>query len=65
MKKIYTIPEITVEHNDFFLLETSNGVKGLVNGNLEIEFGGVDDTGSLDPSSNTYDSWDNDDWDQL
>lgn len=65
MKKIYTTPEVTVEANDLILLAASNGVNGLVDNKSEIDFGGVDETGSLDPSSNTISAWDDDDGDQL
>lgn len=65
MKKTYISPEITVEICDCLLLQSASGVTGLMNDRLEIGYGGVDEEGELDPSSNSSRIWDDDDWDKL
>ncbi len=65
MKKTYTTPEITVEEMGHILLAGSQGVQGLMDDKLEIGYGGVDETGSLDPSANRFGGWDDDSWDKL
>ena len=65
MKKTYISPEITVEICDCLLLQAASGVTGIMNDKLEIGYGGVDEEGELDPSSNGSHIWDDDDWDKL
>lgn len=64
MKKIYTGPTILVENiGGILLLANSKGVKGVMNNNPDeiiIDYGGVDDEGNLDPSSNGNSVWNDD-----
>ena len=70
MKKKYTKPTILVENSEGFLLLTnSKGVTGVMMiDNLDeivIDYGGVDEDGTLDPSANGYGAWDDGSWDKL
>ena len=61
MKKTYMSPqceEIKL-NNRYSLLSNSNSIKGM--GDLEdVDFGGVDETGTLDPASREFDEFDED-----
>ena len=60
MKKTYISPEITVEICDCLLLQSASGVTGLMNDRLEIGYGGVDESGSLEPANRDADTdWTN------
>ena len=65
MKKTYISPEITVEFCDCLLLQSASGVTGFMDDKLEIGYGGVDEDGELDPSSNSTRIWDDDSWGSL
>lgn len=67
MKKTYSPPKIETEViTGLTLLEkVSDSVKGVIDNTLEIGYGGVDEDGDLDPSSNGFGSWDEGSWDKL
>ena len=68
MKKTYFPPKIEIEViTGLTLLNKVSGgyVKGMMNDALEIGYGGVDEDGKLDPSSNGFGSWDDGSWDEL
>ncbi len=66
MKKTYIIPETKIKVSTIGFLLANSGVKGkldtTVDDKFDIDYGGVDTDGSLDPSSNT---WKSNDWDQF
>lgn len=61
MKKTYMSPlceEIKL-NSSYSLLSNSNSIKGM--GDLaDVEYGGVDENGTLDPSSREFDEFDED-----
>ena len=61
MKKTYMSPlceEIKL-NNRYSLLSNSNSIKGM--GDLaDVEYGGVDENGELDPASREFDEFDED-----
>lgn len=68
MKNTYFPPKIEIEViTGLTLLQTvsGSGVTGVMDDALEIGYGGVDEEGSLDPSSNGFGCWDDDKWDKL
>ena len=65
MKKTYIIPLTEIEEVSMVTLQTASGVKGMMNGTLEIGFGGVDENGELEPAANGFGNWDDDSWDKL
>ena len=66
MKKIYITPQSEIEVAFVETLQAASGVKGKINGSLDIGWGGTDKDGDLDPSANGYGmEWDDDDWDKL
>lgn len=68
MKKTYIPPmmETEVITGLTLLQKTSgDGVKGIMNDDLEIGYGGVNEDGDLDPSSNGFGCWDDEKWDKL
>lgn len=66
MKKTYITPDTSVENSEgLLLMAQSKGVSGIMDDSLGIDYGGVDEDGSLAPSANGYGSWDSDIWDKL
>ena len=66
MKKKYKKPTTSVENiGGFKLLEDSELLKGTLNDELIINYGGVDEDGNLDPSANRNNAWDDGLWDTL
>lgn len=65
MKKTYIAPIIEIEEAETQQLLAGSGVIGKMGETSEIGWGGVDEDGSLDPSSNQYDGWDDESWDKL
>lgn len=66
MKKTYIIPLTEIEVSSIGFLLANSGVKGKLDTTMgdkfDIDYGGVDTDGSLDPSSN---NWTSDEWDKL
>ena len=68
MKKTYFPPKIETEViTGLTLLQkvSGGGVTGIMDDSMEIGFGGVDEDGDLDPSSNGFGGWDDGTWDKL
>lgn len=65
MKKTYISPEITIEISNCQQFLFASGVRGLMDDNLDIGYGGVDEEGKKDPSANHFKAWDDSDWDKL
>jgi hypothetical protein len=62
MKKLYLKPCIEEFGSDLTMMLC--GSQGITS-NKDIDYGGVDNEGTLDPSSRRYDAWDDDetsDW---
>ena len=55
--------EIEVAEPQQFLTEST--VTGTIDSKLEVDYGGVDEDGSKDPSANRFKVWDDDDWDKF
>ena len=64
MKKTYIAPMTEINQALQLQLLVGSGVKGQMDDNLDIGFGGTDEKGGKDPSAN-YGNWDNDSWDKL
>ena len=60
MKKPYVAPFLMV-----LPVELDNLICGSVNSSNDIDYGGVDEDGELDPSSNGSRIWDDDSWGSL
>ena len=65
MKKTYISPEITIEISNCQQFLFASGVRGQMDDNLDIGYGGVDEEGKKDPSANHFKAWDDGDWDKL
>lgn len=66
MKKTYMTPQIKTQVAFEEILQAVSGVKGKVDGSVDIGTGGTDTDGSLDPAANGYGlKWDNDTWDKF
>ena len=62
MKKTYIQPLTeVVRMGTMSFICASKGVTS----NNGIDYGGVDEDGSKDPSANRFKAWDDDDWDKL
>ena len=46
-------------------LLAGSGVEGKLDNKVEVDYGGVDEEGSKDPSVNHFKVWDDDDWDKF
>ena len=65
MKKIYIQPMTEIKVAEIQFVMAGSGVEGKIGVTSEIGWGGTDENGSLDPSSNSYDVWDDEFWDKL
>jgi hypothetical protein len=63
MKKKYITPTADVVRVEFQHLILGSGVTGKRGTTIEIEYGGVDEDGSKDPSSDIFNAWDEESWD--
>ena len=55
--------EIEVAEPQQFLTEST--VTGTIDSKMEVDYGGVDEDGSKDPSANRFKAWDDEAWDKL
>lgn len=67
MKKKYIIPQTKIQVAFTEVFQTASGVNGKIDNTVDINWGGIDESGSLDPSSNSFGKiWDDgDSWDQF
>ena len=63
MRKKYITPTADVVRVEFQNMILGSGVTGKKGSTIEIEYGGVDENGSKDPTSNILNSWDDESWD--
>ena len=61
MKRVYFEPQIKLilDINTELLVGSSGGVTGSIDGDVQIEYGGVDEEGTIDPEAkkNSYSVW--------
>ena len=61
MKRVYFEPQIKLilDINTELLVGSSGGVTGSIDGDVQIDYGGVDEEGTIDPEAkkNSYDVW--------
>ena len=65
MKKTYITPKMEIEVAEPQQFLTESTVTGTIDSKLEIDYGGVDEEGSIDPSANSFGGWDDEAWDKL
>ena len=65
MKKTYITPKMEIEVAEPQQFLTESTVTGAIDSKLEVDYGGVDEDGSKDPSANRFKAWDDEDWDKL
>ncbi len=65
MKKTYITPQTEIEVAEPMQLLADSGVTGSLNDNLEIDYGGIDENGEMNPSANNFNGWDDGNWDKL
>ena len=61
MKRVYFEPQIKLilDINTELLVGSSGGVTGSIDGDVQIDYGGVDEEGTIDPEAkkNSYSVW--------
>lgn len=62
MKRVYFEPQIKLilDINTELLVGSSGGVTGSIDGDVQIDYGGVDEQGTIDPEAKPctiYDAW--------
>ncbi len=61
MKRVYFEPQIKLilDINSELLVGSSGGVTGSIDGDVQIDYGGVDEEGTIDPEAkkNSYSVW--------